>query len=125
MIGIWRVITWRSSTIVSQKEYNQETYAWSYWEAECDAWYMDSCHFWDENHFHILFDDSTPPSVEHILESRQEPSMHTLLQFSYSPVLMDDFLAGSTYLDPHDQCRSWEHHFQLAIEFHIFNVEFT
>jgi hypothetical protein len=84
---------------------------------DCDDWYMDSCHFWDDNHFHLLFDDSTPPHVEHILESRQEPSMHILLQFSYSPVLVDDFLVGSTYLDPHDQCRSLEHHFQLAIEF--------
>jgi hypothetical protein len=61
------------------KEYNQETYAWSYWEAECDAWYMDSYYFWDDNPFHILFDDFTPPSVEHILERRQEPSMHNLL----------------------------------------------
>jgi hypothetical protein len=67
---------------------------------------MDSFHFWDEKHFHILFYDSTPLSVEHILTSRQEPSMHTFIQFYYSPVLVDDFLARSPYLDPHDQCQS-------------------
>jgi hypothetical protein len=43
--------------------------------------------------------------------------MPTLLQFSYSLVLVDVFLADSTYVDPHDQCRSLEHHFQQAIEF--------
>jgi hypothetical protein len=58
--------------------------------------------FLDNNHFRILFDDSTPPYVAHILESRKDPSMHILLQFSYSPVLVDAFLVGSTYLDPHD-----------------------
>jgi hypothetical protein len=47
-------------------EYNQEIYAWYDLEADCDDWYMDSCHFWVDNHFHILFDDSTPPSVDNI-----------------------------------------------------------
>jgi hypothetical protein len=47
-------------------EYNQEIYAWYDFEADFDDWYMDSCHFWDDNHFHILFDDSNPPSVESI-----------------------------------------------------------
>jgi hypothetical protein len=47
-------------------EYNQEIYSWYDFEADCDDWYMDSCHFWDDNHFHILFDDSNPPSVESI-----------------------------------------------------------
>jgi hypothetical protein len=98
-------------------KYNQEEYAWYHFEATCDDWYMDSCHFWDDNYFHLLFDDSTPPYVEHIVESSQKPSMHTLLQSSDSPVLVDDFLVSSTYLDPHDQYQSWEHHFQLAIEF--------
>jgi hypothetical protein len=78
---------------------------------------MDSCHFWDENHFHLLFDDSTPPSVEHILESRQVFSMHTLLHFYYSPVVVDDFLASSTYFDPLEQCLSLKHHFQLVMVF--------
>jgi hypothetical protein len=26
-------------------EYNQEIYAWYDFEANCDDWYMDSCHF--------------------------------------------------------------------------------
>jgi hypothetical protein len=47
-------------------EYNQEIYVWYDLEVDCDDCYMDSFHFWDENHFHILFDDSTPPSVENI-----------------------------------------------------------
>jgi hypothetical protein len=98
-------------------EYNQEVYAWYDFEADCDDWYMDSCHFWDDNHFHLLFDDSTPPHVENILESKQEPSLHILLQFYYSPVVVDEFLVSSTYFDPHDQCRSLEHHFQLVLEF--------
>jgi hypothetical protein len=99
------------------KKYNQDTYAWYYLEVDCDDWYMDSCHFSHDNHFHLLFDDSNPSYVEKILESRQEPLMHTLLHFSDSPVLVDDFLVGPTYLDPHDHCQCLEHHFQLAIEF--------
>jgi hypothetical protein len=47
-------------------EYNQEVYAWCDFEANCDDWYMDSCHLWDDNHFHILFNDATPPFVENI-----------------------------------------------------------
>jgi hypothetical protein len=27
------------------EEYNQERYAWYDFEADCDDWYMDSCHF--------------------------------------------------------------------------------
>jgi hypothetical protein len=27
---------------------------------------MDNCHFWDDNHFHILYDDFNPPFVENI-----------------------------------------------------------
>jgi hypothetical protein len=30
---------------------------------------------------------------------------------------VDDILFGSTFWDPHDQCRYFEHHFQLAIAF--------
>jgi hypothetical protein len=65
-------------------EYNQERYAWYDFEDDCDDWYMDSCHFWDDNHFHILFDDSTPPSVENINVPAQE--LVTSIQSAYSTV---------------------------------------
>jgi hypothetical protein len=77
---------------------------------------MNSCHLYDENHFNLLFDDSTLSFVEHILERRQELSIHTLIHF-YHPVVVDEFLASSTYFDPLDQCLSLEHHFQLAMVF--------
>jgi hypothetical protein len=47
-------------------EYNQKIYVLYHFEANFDDWYMDIFHFWDDNHFHILFDDSNPPSVESI-----------------------------------------------------------
>jgi hypothetical protein len=53
-------------------EYHQEVYVWYVLEDDCDDWYMDSFHFWDDNHFHLLFDDSTPPSIEHINVTHQE-----------------------------------------------------
>jgi hypothetical protein len=49
-----------------KNSYTQELYAWYDFEVDCDDWYMNNCHLWDDNHFHILFDDSTPPSVENI-----------------------------------------------------------
>ena len=82
-------------------EYNREAHAWHNFEGSCYYWYMYSCYLWDQNHFHLLFDDSTPPSVEHILERRQEISMHTLLHFYYL-VGVDEFLASSTSFDPLD-----------------------
>ena len=39
-------------------EYNQKIYALYDLEVDCDDWYMDSFHFWDDNHLQILFDDS-------------------------------------------------------------------
>jgi hypothetical protein len=47
-------------------EYNKEIYVLYDFEADYDDWYMDSFHFKDDNHFHILFDDSNAPSVESI-----------------------------------------------------------
>jgi hypothetical protein len=71
-------------------EYNKEIYAWYDFEVDCDDSYMDSCHFWDDNHFHILFDDSTPPSVENINVPHQE--LVTSVQSAYSTVVL--FLPG-------------------------------
>jgi hypothetical protein len=53
-------------------KYNQEIYIWYDFDADCDDWYMDSCHLWDDNHFHILFDDSTPPYGHKINFTHQE-----------------------------------------------------
>jgi hypothetical protein len=39
-------------------KYNKEEYVWYNFEAACEDWYMDSCHFWDDN--------SIPHYVEHI-----------------------------------------------------------
>jgi len=49
---------------VISDEYTEEIYVWYDYEDACDDWYMDSCHFWDDNNFHILYDASTPPYVE-------------------------------------------------------------
>jgi hypothetical protein len=86
---------------------------------------MDNCHFWEDNYFHLLFHDSTPPYVENIMESSHKSSLNTI--FQYFPVLVcyaHEFLdmEGYTYLDPHDQCRYLEHHFWLSIEFQYLHM---
>jgi hypothetical protein len=92
-------------------EYNQEIYAWYDLEANCNDWYMDSFHFWDDNLFHILFDDSTPPSIENINVPHQELVIITNVQPAYftmvlffpdSTLILSHYVDAYSYLDPHD-----------------------
>jgi hypothetical protein len=67
-------------------EYDQKIYDWYDFEADCDDWCMDSCDFWDD--IHLLFDDSTPPSIEHINVTHQEIFMITGVLLAYSTTIL-------------------------------------
>jgi hypothetical protein len=114
------------------REYTQEIYAWYDYEDECDDWYMDSCHFWDDNHFHILYDDSTPPYVENINVTNLEPVMttsvhlHILQWYCSFQIQLRPF--PTMWMDLHiwihmTNVDLWIIIFLLSSD--IFNVEFT
>jgi hypothetical protein len=84
---------------------------------------MDSCHLWDVNHFHILYDESNPPYVENINVTNPEPFMTTSVQLAYSTTVfclpnsvsaLSNYVDGSAYLDQHSHCRPLN---QLPIKF--------
>jgi hypothetical protein len=111
-------------------EYNQEVYAWYDFEADCDDWYMDNCHFWDDNHFHILFDDSTPPSVENINVTNQELVMITSVQPAYSTVVYSSRPFPTMWMDILIWIHMigvsiWSIIFSWLLGSDIFRVEFT
>jgi len=54
--------------------YHEEMWAWYDFNDEFDDWYMYSCNFWDDNRFHLLHVDSTPPYVENIIKGNMIPS---------------------------------------------------
>jgi len=67
---------------------------------------MDPSNFWEDDYFHLLFDDSTPSLVETIIEENQDPILSTGFQFASSSILVgyvDNVLAlyGTIYVDPH------------------------
>jgi hypothetical protein len=99
-------------------------------EDDCDNWCVDSFHLWEDNYFHLLFDNSTPHYAEKIIEGNQKAIIINSAQLAYSPMVLflpnphqtvynyvENILDmdGSTYLDPHDCGGNWESNIQPFI----------
>lgn len=93
--------------------------------------YMGSFHLWEDNYIQLIFDDSTPPYEDSLVERSQKLVMTTSVQHAYfsevvflpNPQLIfysyvDDPVGmnGSIHLDPHDCGGHLEHSTPLFIE---------
>jgi hypothetical protein len=74
-VTLFRAIQRLELRIHVKKEYTKGIDAYYGLEDDCNDQYMDSCHLWEDNCFHLLFNDYTPPCVENIIEGNQEPIM--------------------------------------------------
>jgi hypothetical protein len=81
---------------------------------------MNNSNLWDDYYFHLLFDDSTPPSLENINMTNQELVMITGIHPTYSTMVLflkdssltlSHYVDGYYYFDPQDRFQYLEHHF--------------
>ena len=63
----------RGMSPIIQNEYTNNIHAWYEFEDDFDDWYMNnlSIYLWDDNYFHLLFDDFSPPYIDNIIDGSQ------------------------------------------------------